>query len=106
MPRKRSTKGSAQPTLRADGRYELKVTVGRNPVTGALIRKTVYGKTAAECAKKARAIAVKVDNNSYSEPCKLTLTEWSEIWLNNYTLNIKDSSRRNYKQHFKNYIKR
>ena len=47
MPRKYSTVGGSQPNLRKDGCYEQKVTVGRDPVSGKLIRKTVYAETAA-----------------------------------------------------------
>ena len=79
MPRKRSTVGSGQPHLRSDGRYEIKIAVGRDPTSGKLKRKTVYGSTAADCAKKARSVSVEVDKGTYKEPSKMTLSSWLDI---------------------------
>ena len=46
MARGRAANGSGtQPRLRADGRWEVKYCAGRDPGTGKLIRKSLYGKT-------------------------------------------------------------
>ncbi len=105
MPRKRSTVGSGQPHLRKDGRWELKVTTGREPATGKLIRKTVYAATAAECAKKARSIAVAVDRGTYQEPSKMTLNTWLDIWLSEYCAAIKPGTKKTYTDAAKNHIR-
>jgi len=106
MPRKRATNGAGmQPRQRKDGLWEARVIVGRDAITGKYIRKSVYGKTAAECSRNARKMTVKVDKGEYKEPCKMKLSEWCDIWLKDYTPNIKDSSRRNYQQNIENYIK-
>ena len=105
MAHKRSVKGSSQPHFRPDGRWEQKVTVGRDSITGKLKRKTVYGETAEACAKKARLISVDVDKGVYHDPCKLKLHQWCDIWLKSYTVNIKESSRLNYKQIIDTHIK-
>ena len=52
MPRGRSVNGSGmQPRKRADGRWECRYQTGIDLGTGRAILKSVYGKTAEECAR-------------------------------------------------------
>lgn len=80
----KSSNGSGKVYNRKDGRKECKVTVGYNPVTGRPIRKSVYGDTVAEVRKKATALQAKVDNGTYKEPSKLTVSQWMETWLKTF----------------------
>ena len=106
MPRKRAVNGSGtRPYLGKDGRWKKRVVVGRDHVSGKLLYKWVYGKTAEECEKKGREVAVRVDNNTYQEPVKMLLSEWLDIWLSDYTLNVKDSTKFTYTQNVELYIK-
>ncbi len=106
MPRKRAVNGSGmQPRLRKDNLWEMRVVIGRNPQTGKLMRKSVYAKTSAECSRKSRELSVSVDKGTYKEPCKLTLGEWLDIWLSEYTGAIKESTRHVYSDNVKNHIR-
>ena len=74
MARGRAANGSGtQPRLRADGRWECKYCAGRDPGTGKLIRKSVYGKTSAEAAKKLREVTAALDAGTYTEPKRMML---------------------------------
>lgn len=51
MTKRKAANGCGTLRLRADGRYEGIYTVGHDPGTGKLIRKSVYAKTRTECAQ-------------------------------------------------------
>ncbi|MBQ4298171.1 MAG: tyrosine-type recombinase/integrase, partial [Clostridia bacterium] len=51
MPRK-SARGAGMIRLRSDGRWESRVTVGRDPLTGKQRTKSFYGSTQAEVRRK------------------------------------------------------
>ena len=105
MSRKRNVNGGGtKPRRRPDGRWEGRVTVGRNPATGRLISKSVYGKTATECQKKMVALINEVNEGTYTEPSKLTVAQWLDIWQANYLSGIKQSTEAQYKGHIKNHI--
>lgn len=60
---------------REDGRYEIKVTVGRNK------RRSVYGKTEAEVRKKARQLLEEAAKFNLSNISKLTVRTYMTNWL-------------------------
>ena len=89
MTKKKAANGCGSIRLRADGRYEGIYTVGHDPITGKLIRKSVYGKTQKECAKKLREAISAVDAGTYVEPSKMTVEQWLNTWLAEYCKDIK-----------------
>ena len=89
MAKRKAANGSGTIRLRPDGRYEGIYTVGHNPGTGKLIRKSVYAKTQTECAKKLRAAINAVDTGTYIEPSKMTVEQWLNTWLNEYCKDVK-----------------
>ncbi len=106
MARGRAANGSGtQPRLRADGRWECKYCAGRDPGTGKLIRKSVYGKTSAEAAKKLREVTAALDAGTYTEPKRMMLGEWLDIWLKEYTGAIKPGTLKNYSDNVRLHIK-
>ena len=108
MARGRAANGSGtQPRLRPDGRWEIRYTAGIDPATGHPIRKSVYGKTAEEVAKKLREITAAIDAGTWQEtkPTRMRLNEWLDIWLNEYTGHLKASTLAEYRQIVRNYIK-
>lgn len=60
---------------REDGRYEIKVTVGRNK------RRSVYGKTEAEVRKKARQLLEEATKFNLSNISKMTVRTYMTNWL-------------------------
>ena len=105
MPRKRAANGSGlQPRKRSDGRWEARFKVGTNPGTGRAVYKTVYGQTADECARKLRAATAAVDEHTYTEPSKMPLKEWLEIWQNEYLGSVKDTTGDVYKTAIRRHI--
>lgn len=106
MPRKRAANGSGtQPRLRADGRWEVKYCAGHDPGTGKLIRKSIYGKTSEEVAKKLREVTAALDAGTYTEPKRMPLGQWLNIWLEEYTSSIKPGTLKTYRDNVELHIK-
>lgn len=101
----KNAKGAGTIRKRADGRWEARFTVGRDAGTGKQIQKSVYGKTQAEVRKKMQAACVALDEGIYVEPSKLTLNNWLDIWLNEYTSNLKPRTKITYDGYITNHIK-
>jgi integrase len=47
---------------------------------------------------------VEVDEGIYTEQSKLTVKQWMETWLAEFTGDVKDSTRTSYRQHMNNHI--
>ena len=106
MARGRAANGSGmQPRQRKDGLWEVRYSAGIDPGNGKPIRKSLYGKTAAEVAEKLRAVTASVDAGTYMEPQKMPLSEWLDIWLNEYCGAIKAGTLKAYRDNVKNHIK-
>ena len=89
MPRKttRNAQGGGSIRQRSDGRWEARFTIGRDPGTGKQIQKSVYGDTQAEVRKKLAQVTAAVDEGIYTEPSRLTVGAWLDIWLEQYAKN-------------------
>lgn len=90
---------------RSDGLWEARYSMGTNPGNGKPIRKSVYGKTAAEVRKKLTACTHELDSGTYLEPAKMSISKWLDTWLEEYTKNLKPYTLRNYKSQVENHIK-
>ncbi len=105
MPRGTSVNGSGmQPRKRADGRWECRYQTGVDLGTGKAILKSVYGKTAEECARKLRAAVAAIDAGTYFEPERMPLKQWLDIWLDEYCLDIKERTRNTYRSTIDTHI--
>ncbi len=102
--RLRNAQGCGTVRQRADGRWEARFTIGRNPATGKQIQKSVYASTKKEASMKLREVLASIDSNTYREPSKISLKEWLEIWLNEYISNIKPLSISSYNTLVKHHI--
>ena len=78
IARKRAN-GDGTIRQRKDGRWELIVTLGRDPGTGKLIRKSHYCKTQKEASQLLRKLSSQIDEGTYVEPSRLTVRGWLEI---------------------------
>ena len=104
MPRKRAMNGSGTIRQRSDGRWEAIYSIGRDPGTGKLIRRSLYASSAEEASKKLRAATAAVDDRSYIEPEKMPLKQWLKIWLQEYTGGIKESTKLQYEANVRLHI--
>lgn len=91
MPKRKNSRaasGSGSIRQRPDGVWEARFSIGYNPASGKLIRKSVYGKTQAIVRQKMNAAIADIDKGTYSEPSNMTLKQWLEIWLETYTSHL------------------
>ena len=65
--------------------WEARLTVGIDSGTGKQIRRSFSGKTQKEVREKMQAAAVTVNDSTYQEPSKLTVSDWLDVWLSEYT---------------------
>lgn len=101
----RQAQGAGTIRQRPDGRWEARYTIGRDLGSGKQIQKSIYGSTQDEVRRKLNSIVVDIDNGVYTEPSKLTVSEWLDIWLEEYTSNLKPYTIASYKGHCNNYLK-
>ena len=96
-------------TVLRDGReyvyWEARLTVGVDPGTGKQIRRSFSGKTQKEVREKMQAAAVTVNDSTYQEPSKLTVSDWLDVWLAEYTGDVKPLTRSTYKNKVESTIK-
>lgn len=105
MAKHKAINGQGCIRKRKDGTFEAIKTIGRDSGTGKLIRKSFYGKTAAEAQKKMAEASADLVRGEYVEPSKMTMSQWLDNWVENYTKALKGYTLRNYKSQIKNHIK-
>ena len=76
--------------------WEGQITIGVDLGTGKQKRKSFTGATQKEVREKMQAAAVSVNEGTYFEPSKLTVKEWFEIWLKEYSSDKKPLTIRQY----------
>ena len=82
--RKRGASGGGSIRKRSDGRWEARYTAGHDPKTGKQIQKSIYGKTQKEVREKLTKVLSEIDEGSYMELSKDSLSHWLDIWLKTY----------------------
>ena len=104
--KRRRPKGSGMIRLRSDGRWEGTATLGRDPATGKQIKsKPIYGKTQREVDRKLRQMTVELDNGIYCEPSKMTVAQWFDLWLTDYTGGMSPLTVKKYRSMTETHIK-
>ncbi|MGL4547138.1 tyrosine-type recombinase/integrase [Eubacterium aggregans] len=107
MPRKkegRAAQGAGTIRQRANGSWEARYTLGRDPATGKQIQKSVYGKSQAEMRCKLAQITVEIDGGTYQDPSRLKVGEWLDIWEKEYLVNLQPTTRRAYERNIENHL--
>ena len=84
--------------------WEGRVTVGTDPGSGKQIRKSYTGKTQREVREKMQAVAVSVNEGQFFEPSKMTVKEWFETWIKDYSADKKYFTVDQYNSFGKNHI--
>lgn len=102
---KRNAGGAGTIRQRPDGRWEARYTIGRDPGTGKQKQRSIYGATQNEVLKKLQQVQSDLNNEIYTEPSKLTVGAWLDIWLQDYTAHLKPSTLHAYKGRVKDRIK-
>ena len=105
MPNKRNAHGSGTIRKRKDGLWEARVTTGHNPLTGKSVRKSIYGKTQKEVREKLTQLTLEVDTGTFTEPSKLTVGQWIDIWVSEYLGDVKPNTVTKYKSRCNLHIK-
>lgn len=85
--------------------WEARFVTGIDPGTGKEIRKSVYAKTQKEARQKMTAAIAALDSDDYKEPCKMTLTQWLDIWQRDYLGGVKPSTAALYQSQIRVHIK-
>lgn len=83
MPKRRGN-GEGSIYRRPDGTWVGQVSVGYDPATGKLKRKSFYGKTRKEVADKMAQALQELRKGTYVEPAQTTFGEWLDKWLTSY----------------------
>lgn len=92
----KSAKGAGSIRQRPNGLWEARFSAGRDPATGKIIRKSVYGRTQKEVRKKLTEATAAVDSGTYTAPEKITFGQWLSIWLEEYCGAVKPRTRELY----------
>ena len=85
--------------------WEGRLTIGINPGTGKQIRKSFTGKTQKEVREAMQAAAVAINQGTFFNPVKITLGEWLDIWLKDYTADKKYLTVKHYTAQCNTHIK-
>ena len=85
--------------------WEARLTVGRDPGTGKQIQRSFTGKTQKEVREKLQAAAVSVNEGTYTDPSRLTVGQWLDIWERDYLGSVKPSTADVYRLNIENHIK-
>jgi len=102
---KRTANGSGCIRLRKDGRWEGIYSIPDADGCGKYIRKSVYGKTQEDVRKKLTQIISEIDEGTYSDASKYTVSEWLETWLDTYVKPaVKDFTLDSYTNICRNHI--
>lgn len=101
---KRRGKNEGSIRQRPDGRWEGALTIGVTE-KGNPKRRSVYGKTRSEVAKKLNALLTQQYSGLLTEPSKMTVAECVERWVSNKT-NIDGDTRTKYRYEVKPVLSR
>lgn len=81
---KKKANGEGSLIKKDNGRYELQITIGTDPITGKPKRKSFSGKTQKEVRAKEREYYAALENGTYVEPNKITVGQWMDKWLKEF----------------------
>ena len=101
----KNAKGAGTIRKRPDGRWEGRYSTGFDPKTGKQIQKSVYGSSQKEVRQKISKITSEIDEGIYTDPCHMKLGTWLDIWLKEYTGNLKASTLSIYDSHVRTHLK-
>ena len=83
----RTAAGSGSIRQRRDGRWEARVTVGKDTATGKPVRRSIYGATQAEVRAALTKVLRELDTGTYQKPEKMTVSAWMDDWMETFARN-------------------
>ncbi|PKM82552.1 MAG: site-specific integrase [Firmicutes bacterium HGW-Firmicutes-14] len=102
---KRRARGEGTIRQRKDGTWEAIVSIGADPLTGKLQRKSFYGKSQGEVKEKRDNFLMEVKTGTHVDPDKTTFGEWVARWLDLYVKpKVKMSTYAKYITNFRKHI--
>ena len=84
--------------------WEGRLTIGKDG-QGRQLRRSFSGKTQKEVREAMQAAAVELANGTYTQPTKMTVGEWLDIWSAEYLNSVKPRTAEAYKKNIRVYIK-
>ena len=85
--------------------WEARYTAGYDPGTGKQIQRSITGKTQREVSRKLKEATHALDTGEYTEPNKMTLGQWLDIWKDAYLGGVKYGTTATYKSDIEIHIK-
>lgn len=85
--------------------WEARYTTGYDPGTGKQIQKTITAKTQKEVSQKLKAATAAIDEGTYVAPSKMTVSQWLDIWRNEYLGGVKPLTLQAYSFQIDKHIK-
>lgn len=101
---KKATSGTGSVRQRPDGRWEARYSAGVDPATGKYKQRSVYGKTQAEVLQKMNAALRDLEEHDFDKPRAVTLAAWIQTWFDTYTVQLRDTTRRQYLDNINKHI--
>lgn len=100
-----SKKGNNEGSVYKDKQGRWRGVVTLYTAEGKSKKKYFYGKTKKEVAEKVNRLLSEIKTNTYIEPCKTTLYQWMNTWLDTYARNeIRLSTLVNYEIYIHKHI--
>ena len=85
--------------------WQARYTAGFDPGTGKQIQRSITGKSQKEVSQKLKQLTTEIDQGTYTEPCKMTLAEWLDIWTRDYLAHVKPRTKDSYKTTVRMHLK-
>ena len=77
--------------------WEARYTTGYDSGTGKQIQRSITGKTQKEVSQKLKAATAAIDEGTSTEPSRMTVGQWMDIWVAEYLGGVKPRTVDNYK---------
>ena len=84
--------------------WQARYTAGYDLGTGKQIQRSITGKTQKEVAQKLKQAIYDADQGIQNEPCHMTVGEWLNVWKQEYTNDVKESTTYVYQKNVDMYI--
>lgn len=92
-------------TARGENTWLLRVSRGRDPMTGKRLRENVtFHGTRSEAKRKLTELLKRADDGLAAVPAHQTLGEWLVEWLTIWCVDVSERTRRDYEQNVRRYV--
>lgn len=86
----KNANGTGSVRKRSDGRWEARYTAPDG------VQRSVYGRTKQAAIEALKRVQAHMTLGTYVEPSRMTVAQWAEVWLRDYTPHIRENTRTNY----------